>query len=157
MHPEPIGAIVQLRIANRKNFMPAYIYHILHLAGILLVFLSLGGAIVRSMSSTDDPAIRKMVGISFGLGMLIILVAGFGFLAKSKLGFHPWVFMKIGIWLLIGGLFSVINKKPSLGKTLWFTIFLLGVVAAYLGYRKPFTSYENAPDESPVKQVQASQ
>ena len=137
--------------------MPAYIYQILHLSGLVLVFLSLGGAVVRSMSKSDEPAIRKLVGMSHGIGMLLVFIAGFGLIAKTGVGFQAWVFIKIGIWILLAVLFAIINRKPDLAGTLWYMVLLVAVIAIILVYRKPFAHYDIAPDVAPTKQAQASE
>jgi hypothetical protein len=118
--------------------MPAEVYKILHLVGIMLVFLSLGGALVRSMSGNNDAGLKKLTGISNGVGMLIILVTGFGLIAKLKTGFPGWVIAKMVLWVVFGFLLSAALRKPELGKKLWFVIILLGAVAAWLGVMKPF-------------------
>ena len=118
--------------------MSAEIYKILHLVGVMVVFLSLGGALVRSMSGNSDQGLKKLTGISNGVGMIIILVAGFGLIAKLKTGFPAWVIVKMVLWGVFGVLLSVALRKPDLGKPLWFVIIALGAVAAWLGVAKPF-------------------
>ena len=112
--------------------MSAEVYKVLHIVGVMLVFLGLGGAIVRSAGGGEK--CRKVVGITLGLGLLFVLVGGFGLIAKLKLGWPIWALVKIGIWVIIGGLLAVINRKPSAGLAIWITVIVLGAVAAYLGH-----------------------
>ncbi|MFP6906169.1 MAG: hypothetical protein VCG02_13205 [Verrucomicrobiota bacterium] len=137
--------------------MPAYIYQILHLSGLVLVFLSLGGAVVRSMSKSDEPAIRKLVGLSHGIGMLLVFIAGFALIAKTGVGFQIWVFIKIGIWILLAVLFAMINRKPDLARTLWYIVLFAAVIAIFQVYKGRYTHYDVAPDATPTKQAPASE
>lgn len=118
--------------------MPHSIYKVLHLTGALMVFLSLGGTIVRSRLAEKNDATKKLTGITNGVGLLLSLVAGFGMLAKLGIGFEGWVMAKIIIWLIFGSLVAVINRKPEFSGQIWIVIIFLGVLAAYLGGVKPF-------------------
>lgn len=118
--------------------MPIQFYQVIHLLGILMVFLSFGGIIVRSVSGSSDPGLRKLGGITNGIGLLLTLVGGFGLLAKLNYGFPGWIIVKLVIWFVFGGLIALINRKPELGKTLWWVILGLGVVAVVLVTYKPF-------------------
>lgn len=109
-------------------------YKVLHLIGVMLVFLGLGGAIVRSAGGGDK--CKKVVSITLGLGLLVVLVAGFGLIAKLKLGWPVWAIVKIVIWVVLGGLLALINRKPSAGFVLWIAVIVLGAAAAYLGHFK---------------------
>ena len=74
--------------------------------------------------------------IFHGVGMLIVLVGGFGLLAKLKPGgsmFPHWAYIKLGIWLVLGGSVAVIARKQEWAKGLWFLIWLLAGAAAYVG------------------------
>jgi hypothetical protein len=119
--------------------MSPIFYKILHLTGVLMVFLAYGGLIVRSMLQSDDRLIRKLGAITSGVGLLLILVGGFGLLAKVYGNAFPlWVILKIVIWVVLGGLIVVINRKPELGRALWWATLLLGFLATVLGLQRPF-------------------
>ena len=119
--------------------MSALTYNVLHILGILLAFTALGGAILRGLAGTgDDAPGRKLIGITHGVALLLILVSGFGMLAKLKLGFQLWVWAKLVIWLLIGASIAVVRRMPDQAKVLWFAFPALGAAAAYLAIFKPF-------------------
>jgi len=118
--------------------MSPNIYKILHVTGALLIFLSLGGAVVRASLANADAPIKKLIGITNGVGLLLSLVAGFGLLAKLGLGFPGWVMAKMVIWLMLGGLLAVMNRRSDLGQMFWFGAIALGVLAAYFAIAKPF-------------------
>lgn len=112
-------------------------YKVLHLAGVVFLFLALGGSIMRARAGGGEAG-RKLAGITHGIALLVILVAGFGSLAKLGLGFEPWVWVKIIIWLLLGAAVVLIRKMPERATLWWVVLPLLGVVAAWLGIHKSF-------------------
>lgn len=128
-------------------------YKILHLLGLMLVFLSLGGLTVQAMMTPalptgegdkgEEPAQAKPPGKALlfalhGVGMLLLLVAGFGILAKLKLGFPAWVHPKLLIWLILGAAPVIAKKAPPARIALFFVVTALGLAAAYLGVMKPW-------------------
>ena len=115
--------------------MSIQFYTIMHFVGIMAVFLGLGGAIIRSVNGGKRG--RMITGITSGVGLLLILVAGFALMAKSGYEWKLWIFIKIGIWILIGALLALINRKPQFGLTLWILLIALGFGAAYVVTFKP--------------------
>jgi hypothetical protein len=67
-------------------------------------------------------------------------VAGFGLLARVGISWPwpGWVFVKLIIWLVLGGVTGLIYKLGPTGKGLWYVVILLGVIAAYMAIFKPF-------------------
>lgn len=118
--------------------MSVYLYKIIHLAGVLMVFLSFGGLIVRSQIADGSQTWRTLTGLTNGVGLLLILAGGLGLLVEMQLGFPGWALAKFVIWLIFAGLISVANRVPKAGKCLWWGLILLGILAAYLGGLKPF-------------------
>jgi hypothetical protein len=115
------------------------IYKILHLLGLTLVVLSLGGILMHTINggAKTTNAFRKGAMISHGVGLLCLLVAGFGMLAR--LGIHSmpgWVIGKIVIWLVLGALVGL-SYRQNLARKLWFAIPALVVIAAALAIIKP--------------------
>ena len=115
-------------------------YKLLHILGILLTFAALGGATLRALADTGDEAPgRKLAGITHGVALALILISGFGMLAKLGYGFPLWVWLKIVIWLLIGAATAFIRRLPQQATLFWFALPLLGATAAYLAIFKPFS------------------
>ena len=106
-------------------------YKWLHLAGIALVLMSLAAMAWRAES-------RKLPSITHGIGLLVAFVAGFGLLAKGGYGWPAWVWIKLVVWLVLGGVSVLFKRKPELGTPLWWGVFVLFVLAGYLGIYKPF-------------------
>ncbi len=120
--------------------MAILVYKIIHLTGIALTLMALGGAMVYSISggAKADLNWRKGVAISHGVGLFLVLLGGFGMLAR--MGIHwPWpgyIMVKFGLWIVFGGLLTLAYKKAS--SALWIVTIVLFAAAAYLALLKPF-------------------
>ncbi len=117
-------------------------YKVLHVLGILFLFTALGGLLYASSSAAaQTPAGRKIAGMLHGLGLVVILVSGFGALARLGLsnpgGWPLWVWLKALLWLAMGAVLVLIRRAPGLNRLLWFLLPVLGAVAAYLALYKP--------------------
>lgn len=114
-------------------------FKVLHILGVLLVFTAVGGLTLHAMNGGDRDSNQshKLVGISHGIGLVILLITGFGMLAQLGTGFPLWIWLKIGIWLLLGAVTVVIRRLAGQTAALWFLLPLLGAVAAYLAIFKP--------------------
>lgn len=118
------------------------VYKIIHLTGVLMVFLALGGVIANAISGLPkNSAWRKPLAITHGMGLLLSLIGGFGLLARLGIvhgGLPGWALVKLGIWTVFAVLIAVISRKPQWAKPAWPMIILLGATAAYLAGSKPF-------------------
>jgi hypothetical protein len=117
------------------------IYKNIHLLGVFMILVALGGLILQQINTrTREQVWRRPVVITHGIGMVLVLVAGFGMLARG--GIHwpwpGWVIGKIIIWLVFGVLIAVIGRSPSLAKPLWWITIALAGIAAYLALNRPF-------------------
>jgi hypothetical protein len=118
------------------------VYKLFHIVGIVMIFLSLGGQINHAINggSKDQNAWRKAAGITHGVGLLLVLLGGFGMLARLEIPWPwpGWIFGKMVVWLFLGGLVAVVNPKPSTGRAMWYIVICLGLLAAYFVTMKPF-------------------
>jgi hypothetical protein len=117
------------------------IYKNIHLLGIFMILLAMGGLILQQINaSTREQGWRRPVAITHGIGMVLVLVGGFGLLARLSIPWPwpGWVVGKIIIWLVFGALIAVIGRSPGLAKPLWWITIVLGGLAAYLALNKPF-------------------
>ena len=111
------------------------LYHYLHLIGVILYFTSLGGLFAVAGGVTTA---RKTVAALHGMALLLLLVAGFGWLARAGGAYPTWAWIKVGIWLILAVLPMAVKKRwINVGAGVSLGL-LLGLVAAYLGYMKPF-------------------
>ena len=111
-------------------------YKILHLIGLVLLFLGVGAAVQRCAAGTPDAPGKGLSAAAHGVGLLILLVAGFGLLARLKIGWPMWVYGKLVIWLLLGAsLFLAKKIKNAAALVILFAA--LGGAAAWLAITKP--------------------
>ncbi len=113
--------------------MPYEVYKILHILAIAAMFAALGASVINPEQD------RKLVAITHGTALVIVLVSGFGMLAKIGIhGFPGWIIGKLVLWLLFGGLLAVARKAPGAKLAVWTSLPLLAGVAAWLAVAKPF-------------------
>ena len=120
--------------------MPYEFYRLVHFIGIFFVMASLGGLMIHVANGGDKESnlAAKLTGMGHGIGMLLVLVAGFGMLAKLRLSAsEPWVLGKLVIFLIFGALIAIPYRVPKAAKLLWVLMPVLGAVAAYLALHKP--------------------
>jgi len=116
--------------------MPYETYNLIHIAGLILVFMGLGGSLLGG--AADRPP--KLAGMLHGIGLLAMLVGGFGLLVRLDIGFPwpGWVFAKLAIWLVIGTLPMFVRRRAISRGLAWMLALVLGGVAAWLAITKPF-------------------
>ena len=116
-------------------------YKLLHLTGVFMTLFAIGGMLVHAINGGNKTSnkFRKGVSITHGVGLLFVLVSGFGILAKlgTTSELPMWLIGKILIWLSFGGVVVTIYKKPQTARSLWSFLIMLAVVAAFLGVFKP--------------------
>lgn len=121
--------------------MSYQLFKVLHLLGIFLLFAALGAAVLRAYTP-GPPPVRdrgsRLIAMTHGLALVILLVTGFGILGMLGLGVPGWAWAKLAVWLVMGGLVVVIRRSPSSAGWLWWLLPALGVVAAWLALYKPF-------------------
>jgi hypothetical protein len=113
-------------------------YRVLHVIGIIVVFASLGA--LTAIGGRTDERLRKIAAIAHGVAVAVILVAGFGLMARLKMfgGFPPWIWVKLGIWLAMAMAVVPLKRKPELAPLLFVALPVLGSIAAWLAVTKPF-------------------
>lgn len=115
------------------------IYKIVHLAGIFCLFLGFGAILINSLN-TENQRVRALGFAAHGVGLFLIILGGFGMAAR--LGYARdlphWIYAKLAIWLILGGIVTLLKRKAS-QFPLWLAIiFISGITAAYLAIYKPF-------------------
>ncbi len=111
--------------------MSPQVYKFLHHAGLILTFLSLGGLAAYAMLGQAKGAGRGVFVALHGTGLVLVLVAGFGWLAKLGYGLPAWAVVKLLIWAALGAVIVPLKRKPALAKPLvMYAIPALALVAA---------------------------
>lgn len=116
-------------------------YKVLHLAGLMLLFFGLSGALTLKMAGVQfTGSVKKLAMITHGVGMLFMLVGGFGLLARLGIigAFPGWVHAKLTIWVLLGAAIALAKRKGHIGWPLMVLFIGLGTTAAWLAIVKPF-------------------
>jgi len=115
-------------------------YKVIHLVGVMMVFLSLGGVATHAINGgARSHSWRKSIAITHGMGLFLSLLGGFGLLARLGIahgGLPGWVIAKLAIWTLFGGLIALIPRRPQWAKALWPAVIVLGALAAHLAGSK---------------------
>lgn len=122
--------------------IPYQIYKIIHLLGVFMVVLALGGLATHAINGGGkEHPWRKGIAITHGVGLLISLIGGFGALARLGLAHDSlpgWIYAKLVIWLYFGALMALLIRRKQMAKKMWFVMILLVGCAAYLAGYKPF-------------------
>ena len=121
---------------------PRDLYEIVHVIGIAMLFAAIGGVAVHAANggSKTDTATRGIVGMVFGVGSFLILLGGFGMMARLGLvrGMPPrWLLVKMVIWLVLSGIVLLPYRRPSLAKPFLLLLPLLAGLAVYMAVFKP--------------------
>ena len=105
-------------------------YKILHIIGIAALFLGMGGMLAGGTQ-------RKLFAIFQGIGLLCMLVSGFGLLARLQIGFPHFAILKTSLWVVVGAL-PVLFRRLKV-PTLVAILISLGMVGllAWIGLNKP--------------------
>lgn len=121
--------------------MPIETYRTIHLFAIMLLFTSIGGLalyVAAGGTKAANPH-RKLVSALHGTAAFLVLLGGFGMLARLHVGFpFPlWIWIKLTIWTLLSVVIMVPYRKPDLAKPLFLAAPLLGLLAAWAAIFKP--------------------
>ena len=126
-------------------------YKVVHILGVLFLFTALGSLLAAAWPSgnaagsagagSNAGPLRKRAGLTHGLALVLVLVSGFGMLARlgsSAPGvWGLWVWLKLLTWLLLGAGLTLIRRQPRWAPGLWLLLPVLGGLAAYLALYKP--------------------
>ncbi len=104
------------------------IYKVIHLAGVIILFGSLGAGVYTASSKNN-----KLAAILHGISLVLILVSGFGLMAIIWKTFTWWIILKLIIWLALGGSYALAKKRLLPENTAFGIILGLGILAAILG------------------------
>jgi hypothetical protein len=112
--------------------MSANVYHLIHVGGVILFAAFLFQAFSAAAAG------KKGGGMLTGVLSLVVLVGGFGLLAKLDLGFPTWVIVKLVCWLGLAAIAGMASKRPALRGILSLAAIALLLVAVAMVYFRPF-------------------
>ncbi len=115
-------------------------YTVLHVVGVLFVFFGFGASLMQlKVDEAAQKTLRRWTGILHGAGLLLLLVAGFGLLAR--MGIHwpwpAWVWGKVVIWLALGGVIALYKRGVGAEAARIALVLALGTLAVWLAVYKP--------------------
>ncbi len=122
------------------------IYEIVHVIGIALVMLAFGGIASHATDggSWKGAGARRALKLAHHGGMFLILLGGFGMLARIGVAaggiasFPGWLWAKIAVFLVLGGTVALPYRRPRLAWPAFFAMPLLVGLAVYFALYKPF-------------------
>ena len=126
------------------------VYKLVHIIGIVLAMSALGGAALLAMVGAYDTPVaggrspRRLLASLHGLGAFLILLGGFGMLARLGIvqggitNFPGWLLVKIAVWVVVAGALFLPRRQPGLARPLLLALPVLGGLAAYMAIFKPF-------------------
>lgn len=122
---------------------PYSLYKVVHIVGILLLAAGLSGVAFSAEAASGRPGTgRRFAFILHGGGLFLVLLGGFGMLAR--LGFGPdvswpgWIWAKVIIWVTLGAAALLPFRFPRTARPVLLALPLLGGLAAYMAIYKPF-------------------
>lgn len=116
------------------------IYKFIHLVGLALLVFCLGAICLLMLNGgIRDNKNRKFLAIGHGVGLALLLIAGFGMMARLGLvrEWPSWIYVKFAVWISLGGIIALMRRKPEWNKWLWAATLGLVAVAAYAAIFKP--------------------
>lgn len=121
--------------------MPYVVYLAIHFLGIFGLVVVLSAALGRGALGADDPWRSRLVRLH-GLALFVVLLGGFGMLARLGVDhgalFAGWVWIKLGIWLTLGALLVAAKRSPTWSARSLVLVPLLATLAGLIAYAKPF-------------------
>ena len=117
-------------------------YKIFHLLGLFLAFGGLTGYFMAGYNSAGEvlPRVRKIAAISHGIGMLLLLVCGFGLAARLGYmsGLPGWIYAKIVLWLIFGACLVLVKRfSIKIGPMIYLLLLGIALLGASLAILKP--------------------
>lgn len=123
-----------------QNMDPQF-YKLLHLTGVMMLFTGVSALLFADKAGSW----RKPALMMHGIGLLLLLLGGFGMLAKLGAGApevysftSAWVLIKLVIWLFFGAAIVLAKRGVLRGQQGWWVCILAGAVAAWAALFKPF-------------------
>ncbi len=123
--------------------IPYETYKVLHILGVLLTFAVLGGLAltVANGATKSTSQVRRLIGATHGIGTFIILLGGFGALARLGVmhgaGLPLWIWIKLACWVVIAVVVMVPYRRPELARPVFWLLPIVGLVAVWAAVYKP--------------------
>ncbi|MGE3171479.1 MAG: hypothetical protein AB7O97_02560 [Planctomycetota bacterium] len=117
--------------------MTIVFYKVLHIVGLAMLLLGTGAAL---FAPKDGPK-QRLPMILHGVGLLVLLIAGFGAMAKLGLSaphdWPAWLILKMVVWFLAASMPALVRHGTVPKPVGWVVAVLLVASAAWLAIAKP--------------------
>jgi hypothetical protein len=115
------------------------VYNLIHIYGIVLAVIGIISLLFFSYAKNSASLIPKNIrilgAICHGLGVTLILISGFGMLARLGIvsSMPTWIILKLVVWVLLGVSITFAKRlysRPAFMTALTFSfIFIAGILA----------------------------
>lgn len=115
-------------------------YKALHLMGLVLAVLGIGGIVFATLSGTQLKTWVRVTAFSaHGLGLFLVLLGGFGMLARLGLAreMPVWVYYKLAIWAFFALAVSLARRVRGGALAVFFLAVILAGLAQWIAVNKP--------------------
>jgi len=118
------------------------IFKIVHIVGFMSLFMALGALAFHGLNGgqKDSNNARVWIFATHGAALLVLFITGFGLLGVLKAMSFPfalWIWVKLIILILMGGLAALMQRKTQLSALFWIGLPLIGALAASMAILKP--------------------
>jgi hypothetical protein len=124
--------------AQEATMLDLTLWKVIHVVGALTVFMALGGLVALGAAGPERQRLFKAL---HGIGLLVVLVAGFAMLGRLGMGgpgtWGTWVWIKLVVFALLGASLVAIRRAERWGHTVLLALLLLGAVATWAALSKP--------------------
>jgi hypothetical protein len=107
-------------------------YLILHLSSIIVL---LGYTFYAFAAPAET---RRRVLMITGIAALLVIVTGFGMLARLHLGFPGWAAVKLVCLIGLASIAGIAYRKRAMADLFMLAAFLLAITAVTMVYVRPF-------------------
>lgn len=117
------------------------VYKLVHYLGLFMVVTALtGGAFAAAQGQYLDHPWRKKAAMVHGIGLFLVLLGGFGMLARLGMtsGLPGWIHFKLAVWAGLAALMIVVKRIPRAAAIAWGATLALAWLAGYVALYKPF-------------------
>src|SRR5687768_16268077 len=117
------------------------LYNVVHIVGLVLLMAGLGGIATAAGAYRRSVRTRRLVAVFHGLGIFLILLGGFGMLARLGIvrgtSWPGWVWAKVIVWGVLAGAAILPYRFPRTAVPVMLALPVLGGIAAYMAIYKP--------------------
>lgn len=114
-------------------------YKLIHLIGLFLLFFSAGIFFVQQREWGTDKSLKLPSWLGGG-GMFLILLGGFGMLARLEMhgGWPGWIHAKLTLWVIATALVVAAMRQKLPGNVLGHALLVIAILAGVMALWKPF-------------------